>query len=92
MFPSMSSFHTFVGTGHDWLPCPAGTFSDQEGLQNETQCQPCPGGRYCAGVHQTVSTGDCDPGYWCESGVDRPNPGQVGKREGDGGETLANAL
>ena len=66
----------------DWLSCPAGTFSDQEGLAVESECKPCPGGKYCAGVHQTAFTGDCNPGYWCESGVDRPDPGAVSARRG----------
>ena len=46
----------------DWMACPSGTYSDVEGLYDEGQCMPCPGGQYCTGEHQTAPTGDCDQG------------------------------
>ena len=38
------------------------------------QCQDCDGGHYCDHEHATNVSGKCWPGYYCESGVDRPNP------------------
>ena len=52
----------YAGTGLDWQSCPAGTYSDQEGLSADTQCKPCPGGTYCDGQHNTNYTGLCQPG------------------------------
>ncbi|XP_070551141.1 neurogenic locus notch homolog protein 1-like [Ptychodera flava] len=66
------------GTGLDWQPCPAGTFSDQKTLFKITQCTDCSGGYYCSQESQTNVTAMCSPGYWCDSGVDRPNPNTDG--------------
>ena len=55
------------GTGSDWQSCPAGTYSNTEGLYDVIQCTACPGGKYCEGEHQTTWTGDCDEGkllFW----------------------------
>ena len=38
------------------------------------QCTDCDGGTYCAHEAATNFTDLCWPGYYCESGVDRPNP------------------
>lgn len=38
------------GTGYDWQPCPAGTYSDVTGLTQESECTTCLGGYYCSGV------------------------------------------
>lgn len=54
-------YHLFLGT-HLPLPCPAGTLSDTEGLRSESECQPCPGGRYCHKSGQTTFSGLCSPG------------------------------
>uniref|UniRef100_A0A3Q3IVN5 Uncharacterized protein n=1 Tax=Monopterus albus TaxID=43700 RepID=A0A3Q3IVN5_MONAL len=47
-------------------PCPNGTYtrSNQEGLQEVTECLPCPPGKFCAGRIQGV----CAAGYLCVSG------------------------
>jgi hypothetical protein len=39
-----------------------------------TQCTDCDGGKHCSVEGSTAVTGDCDAGYYCQSGVDRPNP------------------
>ena len=55
-----------AGTGIDWKNCPAGTFSDQEGLYTQLQCQACPGGKYCQGEHLTAHSGPCLEGTLVE--------------------------
>ena len=37
------------------IPCPSGTIVLGEGNDNETDCQPCPPGRYC--TEQSSQTG-----------------------------------
>ena len=61
-------------TGLDWKSCPRGTFSNNTGLYNESQCADCPAGKYCGEENITTFTGDCHGGYYCTNGVDRPNP------------------
>ncbi|KAK2153848.1 hypothetical protein LSH36_283g03001 [Paralvinella palmiformis] len=72
--PCPAGYYCLIGTGLDWRPCPLGTYSDQEGLSTESQCKPCTGGSYCQGNSLTNVTGLCEAGYYCTSGVDRPNP------------------
>ncbi|PIK35709.1 hypothetical protein BSL78_27465 [Apostichopus japonicus] len=62
------------GTGIDWQSCPRGTFNNETGLQEESQCKDCLGGYYCDQLHMTDVTGPCDPGYYCEYRVDRAKP------------------
>ena len=62
------------GTGLDWIPCPAGTYSNQTGLYNQDQCIECDGGMYCSDSAATSPTGECYAGFFCTSGTDRPNP------------------
>ncbi|PIK41162.1 hypothetical protein BSL78_21986 [Apostichopus japonicus] len=62
------------GTGIDWQPCPRGTFNNETGLQEESQCKDCLGGYYCDQLHMTDVNGPCDPGYYCEYRVDRAKP------------------
>jgi len=38
-------------------PCPAGSFGNQTKVSVSTDCQPCPGGKYCAGLGLTEPTG-----------------------------------
>lgn len=61
-------------TGLDWKACPLGTFSNRTHLSLVTQCKDCPGGKYCGELHAVEPTGDCYGGYYCESGVDKPDP------------------
>ena len=50
--------------------CPDGTYSNVQGLQDVSQCRPCPSGLYCTGGQKKAS---CYPGYYCESGASSPN-------------------
>lgn len=61
-------------TGLDWKPCPSGTFSNRTTLSLVTQCEDCPGGKYCGELHAVEPSGDCYGGFYCESGVDKPDP------------------
>lgn len=45
------------------VPCPLGTLSNSTGLGSEDECQPCPGGFYCANTALSVPTGLCSEGY-----------------------------
>ena len=62
------------GTGLDWQACPAGTFGSREGLSNEEECTPCPGGYYCAIPGSVNATGLCDAGYFCAAGSTTNTP------------------
>lgn len=44
------------------MPCPSGTYLDQVGRYEESQCIACPGGKYCMGIHLTTNSGDCSAG------------------------------
>ena len=57
-----------AGTGLDWKPCPAGTYSDKLGLHEKLQCQDCDSGKYCPGTNLTSPTDYCHPGYFCTIG------------------------
>ncbi|CDW71824.1 gcc2 and gcc3 domain-containing protein [Stylonychia lemnae] len=45
--------------------CPAGQFSDIEGLNSSSQCQFCLNGQYCSNEAQVTPTGNCQAGYYC---------------------------
>jgi hypothetical protein len=46
-----------AGTGLDWKACPRGTYSDVQGLYDESQCKPCSAGKYCDGEHLSAVSG-----------------------------------
>ena len=50
-------FYCPEGTGHVWQSCPLGTFSNQTGLSNETQCTQCTFGFYCDQLNATSESG-----------------------------------
>ena len=56
------------------MSCPRGTYSDQEGLYDVSQCLPCTAGSYCDQEHLDAPTAQCDPGHYCVYGVDRAQP------------------
>jgi hypothetical protein len=43
--------------------CPVGWYSNSLGLQDVSECLPCPGGYYCDAAAQTDYTKICQPGY-----------------------------
>ena len=63
-----------AGTGLDWQQCPPGTYNNETGLQQLSECKPCPGGHYCEDYALVEPSGQCAPGYYCEFGVDRAEP------------------
>ncbi|KAM8904697.1 uncharacterized protein AB9W97_008232 isoform 6-T6 [Spinachia spinachia] len=64
------------------FPCPAGTFSGQMGLSNQSGCELCPPGRYCGSSGLAAPTGVCSPGYLCIHGSVsfKPEEGPTGGR------------
>lgn len=55
----------FCVEGSSWpSPCPPGTYSDQLGLQNATDCFSCLGGEFCASYNLTLTSGNCSEGYF----------------------------
>lgn len=45
------------------VPCPVSMWSNSTGLKSAEECQPCPGGFYCASSGLTEPTGLCSDGY-----------------------------
>ena len=79
--PCPRGFYCPNGTGHDWQPCPAGSYGPVEGLTDSQDCTPCDAGMYCQGVNLTEPTDVCDPGYYCISGVDKPDPVMIDENQ-----------
>lgn len=67
-FSCPKGFYCPIGTGMDWKPCPAGTYSNRTSLYDVSQCVDCDPGRYCGGPNLTSYTDLCDEGYYCTSG------------------------
>jgi len=42
--------------------CPMGTYGNQTGLDDVSQCQDCPAGMYCSSTGLTAPTGLCIAG------------------------------
>ena len=82
-------FYCPQGTGHDWMPCPSGSYNPVVNGSSLNDCLPCPGGRFCAGTaissFDGFEAGDCSPGYYCLEGVDSPTPTEP-LLNGTGGE------
>ncbi|KAK5868621.1 hypothetical protein PBY51_009620 [Eleginops maclovinus] len=57
------------------LPCPAGTYGPNEGLQRLRDCTICPAGFYCleGSSRRPTSQFLCTQGYYCEEGTVTPN-------------------
>ncbi|XP_064629300.1 uncharacterized protein LOC135488587 [Lineus longissimus] len=55
------------------LLCPNGTYTSNatRGLQEATQCDLCPTGKYCVGGRVA---GNCTGGFWCKKGSPKPSP------------------
>ncbi|KAJ8035012.1 hypothetical protein HOLleu_22086 [Holothuria leucospilota] len=50
-------------------PCPNGTYSDEIGLVQQSQCQSCPPGQYCSPPGLSAPAGDCPGGHYCPEGT-----------------------
>ena len=55
-------------------PCPAGTHDSPAGASLESQCVACLAGQFCDTPGQIQTSGNCDSGFICVSGDDRPGP------------------
>ena len=44
------------------FPCPAGTYSNDTGLERSSQCTPCPPKRFCGSPGLTKPSGPCAAG------------------------------
>ena len=55
-------------TGSNWIPCPAGTFSNRTSLYDVSECESCSEGEYCAGDLRIQPNGLCSEGYYCRIG------------------------
>ena len=49
-------------------PCRNGTWSNETGLMDVSECMPCTEGYYCNGFALTEPSGPCTPGYYCPTG------------------------
>lgn len=54
--------------------CPSGTFSNEKGLESESECIPCTAGYFCASNGLTSPTGKCLVGFYCSGGSYLANP------------------
>lgn len=51
-----------------------GTFNNQTGQENVTNCLPCLPGLYCPDEGNALPTLKCTAGYWCKTGSHTPTP------------------
>lgn len=70
-------------TGHNWNPCPRGTYSGVQYISDVRQCLPCDAGSYCGSTNSTTPTGKCADGFYCRNGSDSRTPS--GGHLGDAG-------
>ncbi|CAH1789581.1 unnamed protein product, partial [Owenia fusiformis] len=61
----------------DQWPCPLGTFGNDTGYNDSSNCSPCLGGMYCGIVGQTWPTGYCKAGYFCHRYAEIASPNQT---------------
>ncbi|XP_029700281.1 zonadhesin [Takifugu rubripes] len=73
-FPCPSGFFCSAGTFVP-KPCPKGTFSEQKGLVDESQCSGCHPGFYCSEPGLSAVSGPCLPGFYCLEGSQSSTPG-----------------
>ena len=51
--------------------CPIGTFSNETGLTDESECTDCSPGMYCDTPGLTQPAGPCTAGHYCKSAAIR---------------------
>lgn len=56
------------------IACPKGSYSNQGGLRNSTDCTSCTPGYYCATTGLMAPSGQCKAGYYCIAGSYLPDP------------------
>ena len=57
--------------------CPPGTYNNNTGASQSSDCQPCDGGFYCNGFGNKLPDGQCNPGYFCKHAAYTPTPLEV---------------
>ncbi|GMF22634.1 unnamed protein product [Phytophthora lilii] len=57
--------------------CPPGSFGNQTGLQDLTQCTPAPGGTYIDSYAAVKPTGNCRSGFYCSGGSATSTPAET---------------
>ena len=57
-------------------PCPIGTYSNESGLRNESECQSCTPGYYCNALGLTSPSAECNAGFFCPGGQSSPVPAE----------------
>ncbi|XP_019743138.1 zonadhesin [Hippocampus comes] len=72
-FPCPHGFFCSAGTLVP-QPCPKGTFSDQSGLTDESQCRSCSPGFYCSETGLSAVSGPCLAGFYCLEGSQKAAP------------------
>ena len=60
-------FYCPEGTGYNYSGCPVGTYGDQVGLADISDCRQCDGGHYCSGTGKINTSGLCADGYYLVS-------------------------
>jgi hypothetical protein len=77
--PCKQGYYCTGKTGSNADPCPSGTFGARNSLKQLSECTQCTGGSYCDSSGLSKPRDVCDPGYFCQIGVDRKSP-----QDGDG--------
>ena len=77
-----AGFYCPMGTGYEQQPCPRGTYNPTTGADSQSDCLPCDPGRYCDAPGISAPTGNCNEGFYCQSGVNIQTPS--GGHLGDG--------
>ncbi|XP_042566185.1 multiple epidermal growth factor-like domains protein 6 [Clupea harengus] len=65
--PCPRGFYCPAGS-YSAVPCPKGTFSERSGLGEQSECQRCSPGFYCAEPGLTAVSGPCLSGFFCLEG------------------------
>ncbi|XP_049323141.1 zonadhesin isoform X1 [Astyanax mexicanus] len=71
--PCRPGFYCPAGAANQ-QPCPAGTYSNQSGLTESSECTQCSPGSYCSGTGNTSPSGPCSAGFLCFGGASLPSP------------------
>uniref|UniRef100_A0A7M5XIK9 Tyrosine-protein kinase ephrin type A/B receptor-like domain-containing protein n=1 Tax=Clytia hemisphaerica TaxID=252671 RepID=A0A7M5XIK9_9CNID len=73
-------YYCSAGSGYEHIkPCPLGTWDENGGLAEESECTECPPTKYCGKLATTDftssnSSGLCAAGFYCKSGITTRTP------------------
>lgn len=82
--PCLAGHYCPLGTKHELMKCPAGTYSPLANLSVVDQCTHCDPGKFCHLPGQTNYSGLCSAGFYCSRGADTRQP--TGNHTGVGAE------